>query len=54
MNFAGLLMMEKDLSPLDFTSIKATWIRFPKKFSSDSLTDYEWKEYCPAVFRLIS
>lgn len=40
-------MMERDLSPLDFTSIKATWIRF----SSDSLTDYEWKEYCPAVFR---
>ncbi|OVA05097.1 Phosphatidylinositol-4-phosphate 5-kinase [Macleaya cordata] len=39
----------------DFRSSKRIWIRFPKNSSkclpSGTITEFEWKDYCPMVFR---
>ncbi|KAJ7951248.1 Phosphatidylinositol-4-phosphate 5-kinase family protein [Quillaja saponaria] len=41
--------LEKELSQDDFKDCKTNWI----KFSRETVTEFEWKDYCPAVFRNI-
>ncbi|KAL5718809.1 1-phosphatidylinositol-4-phosphate 5-kinase [Ranunculus cassubicifolius] len=42
----------RELTHLDFHSTNSTWIRFPKqRLPSGTVTDFEWKDYCPHVFR---
>nr|DAD43256.1 TPA_asm: hypothetical protein HUJ06_001486 [Nelumbo nucifera] len=44
-----------DFSPIDFRSTYSTWVRFPRTglrcLSAGTVTDFEWKDYGPAVFR---
>ncbi|PIA34470.1 hypothetical protein AQUCO_03700024v1 [Aquilegia coerulea] len=46
---------KRDLSVLDFSSTNSTWIRYPKnglqRLPPGTVTDFEWKDYCPLVFR---
>lgn len=38
----------------DFQASKSNWIKFSKKelnLLPHDTTDYQWKDYCPAVFR---
>ncbi|KAF9622728.1 hypothetical protein IFM89_032908 [Coptis chinensis] len=48
-------LAETELSVLDFNSTNSTWVRFPKhgpqRLPPGTITDFEWKDYCPLVFR---
>ncbi|KAF8379640.1 hypothetical protein HHK36_029083 [Tetracentron sinense] len=56
MNFVGqyMALLKKELSPLDFRSTKSNWLQFPnhgsKRLPPGTVTDFEWKDYCPEVF----
>ncbi|XP_077251397.1 phosphatidylinositol-4-phosphate 5-kinase, core [Tasmannia lanceolata] len=45
---------KQELSAFDFRFAGSTRIRFPtdnSRHSRNTVTDFEWKDYCPAVFR---
>lgn len=50
-----MAMGRGELSPQDFKTTKNNWIQYTKKnnirLPQGSYTDFEWKDYCPAVFR---
>nr|ADN34178.1 45 PIP kinase [Cucumis melo subsp. melo] len=52
-----MAMGRGELSPQDFKATKNNWIQYTKKnnirLPQGSYTDFEWKDYCPAVFRNI-
>ncbi|KAF5946217.1 hypothetical protein HYC85_016445 [Camellia sinensis] len=56
-HFVGQYMVlpKKELSPNDFKSTQSTWIQYskqnPKSLPPGTVTDFQWKDYCPAVFR---
>ncbi|KAI8021109.1 Phosphatidylinositol 4-phosphate 5-kinase 10 [Camellia lanceoleosa] len=49
------VLPKKELSPNDFKSTQSTWIQYskqnPKSLPPGTVTDFQWKDYCPAVFR---
>ena len=53
-----MAMGRGELSPQDFKATKNNWIQYTKKnnirLPQGSYTDFEWKDYCPAVFRFSS
>lgn len=53
-----MAMGRGELSPQDFKTTKNNWIQYTKKnhihVSQGLYTDFEWKDYCPAVFRFPS
>lgn len=50
-----MAMGRGELSPQDFKATKNNWIQYTKKnnirLPQGSYADFEWKDYCPAVFR---
>ncbi|XP_022943545.1 phosphatidylinositol 4-phosphate 5-kinase 10-like isoform X1 [Cucurbita moschata] len=52
-----MAMGREEVSPQDFKTTKNDWIQHAKKnkirLPQGSFTDFEWKDYCPAVFRNI-
>lgn len=52
-----MAMGRGELSPQDFKATKNNWIQYTKKnnirLPQGSYADFEWKDYCPAVFRNI-
>ncbi|KAF6162092.1 hypothetical protein GIB67_008221 [Kingdonia uniflora] len=50
-----MALPKRELSDHDFRSTKSTWIQFPKhaarRLPSGTVTEFEWKDYCPMVFR---
>ena len=50
-----MAMGREELSPQDFKTTKNNWIQYTKKnnirLPEGSYTDFEWKDYCPSVFR---
>lgn len=48
---------EKELSPADFKATQSNWITYSKDLCKHlppgSITEFKWKDYSPAVFRLI-
>ncbi|KAK9279524.1 hypothetical protein L1049_013203 [Liquidambar formosana] len=50
-----MALPKKELTPLDFRSTERTWIKYsnqdPRSLPSGTITDFKWKNYCPAVFR---
>lgn len=50
-------LSEKELSPADFKATQSNWIRYSKELCkhlpAGSITEFKWKDYSPAVFRLI-
>ncbi|GMP61296.1 hypothetical protein CsSME_00023814 [Camellia sinensis var. sinensis] len=50
-----MVLPKKELSPNDFKPTQSTWIQYskqnPKSLPPGTVTDFQWKDYCPAVFR---
>lgn len=50
-----MALPKKELLPRDFRSSESNWIKCSKQDSRclppGAITDFEWKDYCPAVFR---
>ncbi|XP_052194045.1 phosphatidylinositol 4-phosphate 5-kinase 9-like [Diospyros lotus] len=48
---------KKELLPLDFKSTQSTWIQYSKQntkgLAPGAVSDFQWKDYCPAVFRYL-
>jgi 1-phosphatidylinositol-4-phosphate 5-kinase len=52
-----MALPDEELSPVDFKAIKRNWIQYSRPNSIHlplrTVTDFEWKDYCPAVFRFL-
>ncbi|KAK6260609.1 hypothetical protein SCA6_015083 [Theobroma cacao] len=52
-----MALSDKELSAADLRATQRNWVQYSKQHSKNlppgSITDFEWKDYCPKAFRLI-
>ncbi|XP_021279822.1 phosphatidylinositol 4-phosphate 5-kinase 10 isoform X2 [Herrania umbratica] len=52
-----MALSDKELSAADLRATQSNWVQYSKQHSKNlppgSITDFEWKDYCPKAFRLL-
>lgn len=50
-----MALSDKELSAADLRATQRNWVQYSKQHSKNlppgSITDFEWKDYCPKAFR---